>query len=104
MTSERRGAYTVLSVAKFVDLNLWLCVVSEVGIAKIKIHIKQKPLLFFMQTSRWSEFKQPVLSEMHVWDPDENIWWIFVLNDSDSDDSDSDLDDADSEGTSGGEH
>ena len=41
---------------------------------------------------------------MHVQCPDENIWWIFVLNDSDSDDSDSDLDDADSEGTSGGEH
>ena len=45
-----------------------------------------------------------MLSEMDVQDPDENIWWIFVLNDSDSDDSDSDLDDADSEGTSGGEH
>ena len=44
------------------------------------------------------------LSEMYVRDPDENIWWIFVLNNSDSDDSDSDLDDADSEGTSGGEH
>ena len=45
-----------------------------------------------------------MLSEMDVLDPVENIWWIFVLNDSDSDDSDSDLDDADSEGTSGGEH
>ena len=44
------------------------------------------------------------LSQMYVRDPDENIWWIFVLNDSDSDDLDSDLDDADSEGTSGGEH
>ena len=45
-----------------------------------------------------------ILSEMYVRDPDENIWWIFVLNDSDSDDSDSDFDDVDSEGTSGGEH
>ena len=44
------------------------------------------------------------LLEMYVRDPDENIWWIFVLNDSDSDDSDSDLDDSDSEGTSDGEH
>ena len=45
-----------------------------------------------------------MLSEMDVLDPVEKIWWIFVLNDSDSDDSDSDLDDSDSEGTSGGEH
>ena len=44
------------------------------------------------------------LSEMYVRDPDENIWWIFVLNNSDSNDSDSDFDDVDSEGTSGGEH
>ena len=45
-----------------------------------------------------------MLSEMYVRDPDEHIRWIFVLNDSDSDDLDSDLDDSDSEGTSGGEH
>ena len=44
------------------------------------------------------------LLEIYVGDPDENILWIFVLNDSDSDDSDSDFDDVDSEGTSGGEH
>ena len=41
---------------------------------------------------------------MQVQDPDENIWWIFVVDDSDSDESDSDLDTADSEETSGGEH
>ena len=57
-----------------------------------------------MPTSRWSEFKQPVLSEMHVWDPDENIWWIFVLSNLDSNNSDWDLDGAESEGISGGEH
>ena len=57
-----------------------------------------------MQTSWKSEFKQEVLPEMYVRDPDENIWWIFVLNDSDSDDLDSDSDGAKSEGTSGGEH
>ena len=41
---------------------------------------------------------------MLVGDPDENIWWIFVVDNSDSDDSDSDLDTAVSEETSGGEH
>ena len=45
-----------------------------------------------------------MLSEMYVQDPDENIWWIFVLSDSDSDDLDSDSDGAESEGTLGGEH
>ena len=41
---------------------------------------------------------------MHVRDPDENIWWIFMVDDSDLDESDSDLDTADSDETSGGEH
>ena len=41
---------------------------------------------------------------MYVHDPDENIWWIFVVDNSDSDESDLDLDTADSEETSGGEH
>ena len=41
---------------------------------------------------------------MHVQDPDENIWWIFMLSDSDLDNSDLDSDGAESEGTSGGEH
>ena len=45
---------------------------------------------------------------MNVRDPDMNIWWIFVVyeTDSDEDDSDSDYDsDSDeSEGTSDGEH
>ena len=41
---------------------------------------------------------------MYVQDPDENIWWIFVVNDSDSDKSDSDSDNSDSDGMSGGEH
>ena len=41
---------------------------------------------------------------MYVRDPDENIWWIFVVDDSDSDESDLDLDTADLEETSGGKH
>ena len=41
---------------------------------------------------------------MYVHDPDENIWWIFVVDDSDLDKSDSDLDTEDSEETLGGEH
>ena len=41
---------------------------------------------------------------MHERDPDENIWWIYVLSDSDSGNSDSDLDGAESEGTLGEEH
>ena len=41
---------------------------------------------------------------MYVLDPDENICWIFVLNDLDSDNLGSDSDGAESEGMSGGEH
>ena len=41
---------------------------------------------------------------MQVQDPDENIWWIFMVDDSDSDESDSDLDIAVSEEMWGGEH
>ena len=41
---------------------------------------------------------------MYVRDPDENIWWIFVVNNSDSDELDLDLDNVDSDGTLGGEH
>ena len=41
---------------------------------------------------------------MYVRDPDENIWWIFVVDTSDLDESDSNLDNLDSDGMSGGEH
>ena len=54
-----------------------------------------------MPTSWKSEFKQEVLLEMYIRDPDENICWIFVVNNLDSD---SDSDGAELEGTSGGEH
>ena len=60
-----------------------------------------------MPTSWKSEFKQEVLLEMYIQDPDENICWIFVVNILDSDDLDSDDSDSDGaelEGTSGGEH
>ena len=41
---------------------------------------------------------------MYVQDPNENIWWFFVVDDSDLDESDLDLDTEDSEETLGGEH
>ena len=41
---------------------------------------------------------------MQVQDPNENIWWIFMLDDLDSDKLDSDSDTAVSEETLGGEH
>ena len=41
---------------------------------------------------------------MQVQDPDENIWWIFMVDNLDSYKSDSDSDTAVSEKTSGGEH
>ena len=40
---------------------------------------------------------------MNLRTPDEKIWWIFVVEDSDSDNSDSDWDDSDSDGMSGDE-
>ena len=41
---------------------------------------------------------------MQVQDPDENIWWIFVVDDLDSDESDLDSDTAVSEEMLGGEY
>ena len=41
---------------------------------------------------------------MLVRDPDENIWWIFMVDDSDSDELDLDLDTEVSKETLGGEH
>ena len=41
---------------------------------------------------------------MDARDPEENIWWMFVVIESDPDDSDSDSDDEESEVTAGGDH
>ena len=53
MTLKRRGACAVIEIVRQnIRLKFMYRIVSEVGIAKIHIHIKQKQSLFFMPTSR----------------------------------------------------